>query len=310
MAKHPLAMALAKVIIAAAWADGELTLDEVNDLKRLLAELGQTSGNLALTAEEWAELEIYLHSPVEAAERSRLIADLRDLIATPAERQLAINAINRLLAADRVLTPAEREVAEQIHAALDHDNHSLLHQIGRAFRLALGIRARGPNREDLLPEFLRNRIYYSLHMRLGVHIDELGIDQQEVYVLSLAGGLLARVAQIDAQVTPAEHDQIVAILEEWWHLDRPRATLVTEVALAESAASLDFFRLAKEFAESTTVDQRERFLDALFAVALADGELSSAESAEISRITAAINLPHDRFVAARMRLPRQPGKHP
>lgn len=113
MAKHPLAMALAKVIIAAAWADGELTLDEINDLKRLLAELGQTSGNFALTAEEWAELEIYLHSPVEAAERARLIADLRDLIATPAERQIAINAIDRLLAADRVLTPAERAVAQR-----------------------------------------------------------------------------------------------------------------------------------------------------------------------------------------------------
>ncbi|MCS6887204.1 TerB family tellurite resistance protein [Chloroflexus sp.] len=308
MAKHPLAMALAKVIIAAAWADGELSLDEINDLKRLLAELGQTSGNLALTAEEWAELEIYLHSPVEAAERARLIADLRDLIVTPSDRQIAINAIDRLLAADRVMTPAERAVAQEIHAALDHDNHSLLHQIGRAFRLALGIRARGPNREDLLPEFLRNRIYYALHMRLGKHIDELGVDQHEVYALALAGGLLARVARVDAEVTPAEHDQIVAILQEWWHLDHARATLVAEVALAESAASLDFFRLAKEFAESTTVEQRERFLDALFAVAIADGELSGAESAEISRITAAINLPHDRFVAARMRLPRQPGK--
>lgn len=308
MAKHPLAMALAKVIIAAAWADGELALDEINDLKRLLAELGQTSGNFALTAEEWAELEIYLHSPVEAAERARLIADLRDLIATPAERQIAINAIDRLLAADRVLTPAERAVAQEIHAALDHDNHSLLHQLGRAFRLALGIRARGPNREDLLQEFLRNRIYYALHMRLGIHIDELGVDQREVYALALAGGLLAHVARADEEVTPAEHDKIVAILKEWWHLDHARATLVAEVALAESAASLDFFRLAKEFAESTTVEQRERFLDALFAVALADGELSGAESAEISRITAAINLPHDRFVAARMRLPRQPGK--
>ncbi|WP_322513268.1 TerB family tellurite resistance protein [Chloroflexus sp.] len=308
MAKHPLAMALAKVIIAAAWADGELVLDEINDLKRLLAELGQTSGNLALTAEEWAELEIYLHSPVEAAERARLIADLRDLIVTPSDRQIAINAIDRLLAADRVMTPAERAVAQEIHAALDHDNHSLLHQIGRAFRLALGIRARGPNREDLLPEFLRNRIYYALHMRLGKHIDGLGVDQHEVYTLALAGGLLARVARVDAEVTPAEHDQIVAILQEWWHLDHARATLVAEVALAESAASLDFFRLAKEFAESTTVEQRERFLDALFAVAIADGELSGAESAEISRITAAINLPHDRFVAARMRLPRQPGK--
>ncbi len=308
MAKHPLPMALAKVMIAAAWADGELNLEEINDLKRLLAELGQTGGQLALTAEEWAELEIYLHAPVEAAERARLVAELRDLIATPAERRLAISAIDRLLAADRVLTPAERAVAQEIHDALEHDSHSLLHQIGRAFRLALGIRARGPNREDLLPEFLRNRIYYSLHMRLGQKIDELGINQDEVYVLALAGGLLARVAQIDERVTPAEHDQIVAILQEWWHLDHARATLVAEVALAESAASLDFFRLAKEFANTTTVEQRERFLDALFAVALADGELSGVESAEISRITAAINLPHDRFVAARMRLPHQPGK--
>ncbi len=308
MAKHPLAMALAKVIIAAAWADGELALEEINDLKRLLAELGQTSGTFALTAEEWAELEIYLHSPVEAAERARLIADLRDLIVTSAERQLALNAIDRMLAVDRVLTPAEREVAREIHAALDHDQQNLLAQFGRAFRLALGIRARGPNREDLLAEFLRNRIYYSLHIRLGQQIDELGIDHDELYALALAGGLLARVARVDDRVTPAERDQIVSILQEWWHLDHERATLVTEIALAETAASLDFFRLTKEFADSTTVERRERFLDALFAVALADGELSGAESAEISRITAAINLPHDRFVAARMRVPHQPGK--
>ncbi|ABY35952.1 MAG TPA: hypothetical protein DEF43_18890 [Chloroflexus aurantiacus] len=308
MAKHPLVMALAKVIIAAAWADGELSLDEVNDLKRLLAELGQTGGQFALTADDWAELEIYLYSPVEAAERARLIADLRDLIITPGQQQLVLQAIERLLIADRVLTPVEREVAQEIQRALTQDSQSLLFQIGRAFRLALGIRAGGPNREDLLPEFMRNRIYYALQIRLGQHIDEFGLDRDELHVLTLAGGLLARVAYVDKQVTPAEHDRIVAILKEWWQLDDTQAALVAEVALDESAASLDFFRLTKAFADATTVERRQRFLDALFAVALADGELSGAESAEISRITAAINLPHDSFVAARLRLPRQPGK--
>ena len=241
MAKHPLVMALAKVIIAAAWADGELSLDEINDLKRLLAELGQTGGQFALTADEWAELEMYLSSPVEAAERTRLVDDLRDLIATSEERQMVLHAIQRLVAADRVVTPVEREVVQAIQQALERDSQSVLHQLGRAFRVALGIRAPGPNREELLPEFLRNRIYYTLHMRLGQDIDALGIDRDELHVLTLAGGLLALIARVDDQVTPAEHDRIVTILKEWWHLDHTRATLVAEIALTKSASNLDFF---------------------------------------------------------------------
>lgn len=165
MAKHPLVMALAKVIIAAAWADGELSLDEVNDLKRLLAELGQTGGQFALTADDWAELEIYLYSPVEAAERARLIADLRDLIITPGQQQLVLQAIERLLIADRVLTPVEREVAQEIQRALTQDSQSLLFQIGRAFRLALGIRAGGPTAKT----FCRNLcvIVFTMLCRYG-----------------------------------------------------------------------------------------------------------------------------------------------
>jgi len=241
MAKHPLVMALAKVIIAAAWADGELSLDEINDLKRLLAELGQTGSQSELTADEWAELEIYLYSPVDAAERTRLVDDLRDLIVTSEERQMVLHTIQRLVAADRVVTPVEREVVQAIQYALERGSQSLLHQLGRAFRVALGIRAPGPNREELLPEFLRNRIYYALHMRLGQDIDALGIDRDELHVLTLAGGLLALIARVDDQVTPAEHDRIVTILKEWWHLDHTRATLVAEIALTKSASNLDFF---------------------------------------------------------------------
>jgi Uncharacterized protein conserved in bacteria len=308
MAKHPLVMALAKVIMQQRGPMVNSRLMKSTISNGCWPNLVKPGGQFALTADEWAELEMYLSSPVEAAERTRLVDDLRDLIATSEERQMVLHAIQRLVAADRVVTPVEREVVQAIQQALERDSQSVLHQLGRAFRVALGIRAPGPNREELLPEFLRNRIYYALHMRLGQDIDALGIDRDELHVLTLAGGLLALIARVDDQVTPAEHDRIVTLLKEWWHLDHTRATLVAEIALTESASNLDFFRLTKAFADATTVEQRERFLDALFAVALADGELSGAESAEISRITAAINLPHDRFVAARLRLPRQPGK--
>jgi uncharacterized tellurite resistance protein B-like protein len=302
MPKNPLTMALAKVIIAAAWADGHLASDEVNSLKNILAELGQTggSGEMALTANEWAELEIYLHSPVEADERVRLVDDLATALRGPGDRALALAALDQVLRADRVITGEERAVADQIHAALQRVDLGLLSQIGRLLRGA--IRSRGPNREQYLEEFLNNRIYYAVRQRLGKPPeDDLGIPADEAHTLALAGGLLARVARVDNVVTETEFARMVDSLESGWGISHARAALVAEVALAESAADLDYFRLTKEFAAAASIEERSRFIDALFAVAAADGAISSDESAEISRITASINLTHDHFVAAKRR---------
>ena len=64
-------MALAKVMIAAAWADGNVGIEEMNSLKDLLFQLPE------MTASDWAELDIYIETPVGDAERARLVADLQ-----------------------------------------------------------------------------------------------------------------------------------------------------------------------------------------------------------------------------------------
>jgi len=304
MAKQPLAMALAKVMIAAAWADGDLSGDEVNALKNLLAELGQTGGHgeMALTATEWAELEIYLYSPVGADERARLVAELAATLRGPRDRELALAALDGLIQADRAVTDAERAVAAEIRDALLAEDLGVIARIGRLVRGGMAARAPGPNREQFLDEFLHNRIYYAVRQRLGRAPDEdLGIPADEARVLALAGGLLAQVARVDEQVSAAELARIREALAGAWGIDETRAAVVAEVALAESAAGLDYYRLTKEFADRTDVERRARFLDALFAVAAADGKISGAESATISRITQSINLSHDYFVAARRR---------
>jgi hypothetical protein len=89
-------MTLGKVIVAAAWADGEVAHDEVNSLKDLLFHLPE------LNARQWAELEIYLESPVDAAERTRLVEELRGEIRSVADKQLAISALHDLVEVDGV----------------------------------------------------------------------------------------------------------------------------------------------------------------------------------------------------------------
>lgn len=305
MAKHPLAMSLAKVVIAAAWADGHLAPDEVNSLKNLLAEAGETvgSGEMALTMQDWAELDIYLYSPVGPEERRRLVEELAADLRGPRDRTLAFAALDRLLAADRVTTDEERAVAAEIRAGLERADAGPLAAFGKLLRGSFGIKATGPNREQYLDEFLNNRVYYAVRVRLGKAPEEdLGIPADEARKLALAGGILATLAHVDADVTDAERERIVAALERGWGISHDRAVLVAEAAIEEGKANLDPYVLTYAFSQSATVEERVRFLDALFAVAAADGEISSEESSEISRITSAIRLEQRHFVEAKRKV--------
>jgi hypothetical protein len=75
MSDRTLILALAKVIIAAAWADGQVTLEETNSLKDLLFRLPRSSRKHGrrISAREWAALEIYMESPIDGTERDRLV---------------------------------------------------------------------------------------------------------------------------------------------------------------------------------------------------------------------------------------------
>ena len=97
MANSKVINALAKVMIAAAWADGSISNDEMNSLKDLLFQLPD------MTASDWAELEIYIDSPVGEAERTRLVVELQDALQTPADKSLAVNAIDEMVHADGAL---------------------------------------------------------------------------------------------------------------------------------------------------------------------------------------------------------------
>lgn len=300
-----LILALAKVIIAAAWADGQVTHGEINNLKDLLFRLPD------LTGREWAMLEMYIDAPVGETERARLVEQLRDEIRTSADKALALAALDDLSYVDGRLAPEEEAVLAEIKEAIQFADVGLIGALSGLVRGMVGRRraalAEAPNREEYFEDFIKNRVYYGVRRRLdaGPGEGELDIPETELRKLCLAGGLMARVAHVDREVQAGEVAAMVAALQRDWELDGPAAAFVAETAVDELGYDMDYYRLTREFFSNTTREERVRFLDVLFNVADADGQVSVDEIEEIRTITRSLKLEHHEFIAAKLRIPKE-----
>lgn len=303
MPKSDAIMALAKVMIATAWTDGSVTNEEMNSLKDLLFQLPE------MTASDWAELDIYIESPVGEAERARLVADLQTSLKSSQDKELAITMIDELVSADGEISAEEQETVEQIKSAIRDANVGMLGSMGNFLGSSVNRRSKAvtnaPNRELYMDDYVKNKVFYNISRRLELEETAIEISEKELRRLSLAGGLMARVAYVDHEVQEDEFDSMVSAIQNNWELGDVEAALVAESAVSTITKGLDYYRLSRRFFESTTEDERVHFMDALFAVADADGRVSYEEIEEIRTIATVLKLTHKQFIDAKLKIPRE-----
>ena len=287
MANSNLILTLGKVLVAAAWADHEVANEEINSLKDLLFRLPE------LTGREWASLVMYIESPVGDAERLRLVEQLKDQLRTTADKRLALQALDALVQADGQVTEPERAVVEQIKGQLESADVGIVGSMGRLLKAPLVRReqalAGAPNREQHFEDFIKNKVFYGIRRRLDLGEAQVDIPEEVLRKLALAGGLMARVARVDLQVTEEEFAAIVQALRSGW----------------EIGPDMDYYRLSREFFEGTTEKERASFIEVLFQVAAADGRASNEEIEEIRSISNSLRLTHKAFINAKLTLPRE-----
>lgn len=295
-------LTLAKVLIAAAWADGEITNDEQNCLKDIIFHLSDTG--VQLTAQEWELLDMYIESPVGADERARLVADLEDAIKTPDERQFVLQALQQMILADGVTGDEEQVVIDEISQAVQSSDSGLLMGLNRLLGRSMNRRstavANAPNRDIYFDDYLKNKVYYETDRILREEGRSLDISDEEMRKLGLAGGLMARIAKVDHVVTDSEFETMANIMAEYWQLSHDAAVFVANVAISSLDYSYDYFRMTREFATETTLEERQRFLVALFLVAGAEDGASYDETEEIRMVARGINVSHEAFIAAKL----------
>jgi uncharacterized tellurite resistance protein B-like protein len=297
---------LGKVLVAAAWADHEVSHDEINSLKDLLFRLPE------LTGREWASLEMYIDSPVGESERERLIEQLKGMLRSSADKALALRAMDELVHADGVVSDEELVVVEAMKSEIERVDVTIFGQLGRLVSGSVSRREESlreaPNREEHFEDFIKNKVFYGLQRRLAREADEgegleLEIPEQELRMLCLAGGLMARVAHVDLVLTDEEFRAITATLMDEWQLNQEQASFVAEVAISEVGPDMDYYRLSREFFEATDEPKRADFMKVLFKVAAADGEVSHQETEEIRAISNSLRLTHKRFIEAKLSVP-------
>jgi len=303
MNEDGLIMTLAKVLIAAAWADGEMSRDEVNNLKDVMFRMPQVS------AHQWDLLDMYIESPVGAEERARLVEDLRQAIQSPENKALALAALDDMVQADGGVSPEEEQVVTEIRQAIESADTGLVGKLSRLVRGAGQKRsqalAAAPNRELYFDDFVRNKVYYSLRQRQTEDGTTLDLPDDELRKLSLAGAMMAQIAMVNPEVTEQETVAMAQALQQHWHVTPAQAALVTEVAVSDMAGQLDYFRVAREFSRVVTYEEAGDFIDVLFAVAAADGKASFEETEKIRIMAGTLKVTHERFIEAKLKIPAE-----
>jgi uncharacterized tellurite resistance protein B-like protein len=296
-ARKELIMTLAKTLIAAAWSDGEISLDERNCLKELLFNLRD------LTAHDWASLEIYMAAPLEEKERKNILDALRSTIRSPADKRMASEALKQMIeSSGQTSTEQDRVITEIMHALQDISVDPVSH-LSKALRVPLRQRSSelqyASARELELEEFMRNRIAF--HLRRQIHNHPLqNISDDEIHVWSAAGGLLARVAHVDREVKEEERAAMVNAMGKHWKLPDQVIAALIDIALDEISKGLDFYRLTRQFYQKTKHEERQQFVTSLFEIALADGEISHDETEEIRHIARGLKLTHRQMIKAKL----------
>jgi uncharacterized tellurite resistance protein B-like protein len=296
-------LALGRVLIAAAWSDGELTEDERASLLDLLFRLP------GLTAKDWKTLEGEIATAVDEAERSRRLSDLKAAVRTPEDRGQVVGAIEELTAQGTPFSDQDRSVLEGIIDEIDTSSPGVLTRLATLMREPMERRAKAIagffHQESEFENDVRQRIERAVRARFAAEGHQPELSTEDFHKLCLAGGIMARVANVDEVITKGEYSLITDALREGWDLELPWAALVAEIAVSEVSRGLDTYVLVREFFHHTTERERIRFLDVLFSVAEADGHVSHAEIAEIRKISKGFLLSHRHFIAAKTQVPPQ-----
>jgi uncharacterized tellurite resistance protein B-like protein len=249
---------------------------------------------------------MYIEEPVGPDERARLVTELQNAIRSSGDKRLVLEALRSMAEADGTVSPAEESTLAEIEQALADVQTGIIGGIDRLLGSSMQERreavAGAPNREAFFDDFLKNKVYYRLARHLRQDELQLSLSEEEQRRLALAGGLMAKVAHSDREVSDEEFETIRSIIRRHWDLDEEEAAFVAEVALAAVHVTYDTLRMMRELFALTTEDERRQVVTALFAVAAADGEIAHDEHEEIRMMARGLKLTHRDFIEAKLRV--------
>ncbi len=275
MPKHDLKMKLAKVLIAAAWADGRLANEELAALKDFLFKIP------SLADEDWKRLMVYMDSPISEDDVDRLVDDLMRDIHGRKDRELVVSTLEDLIRSDGVVTDSEREFVDEIKGLLDATSTGFFKLLKGSMKRVISRRKRAvadlPDRESSIGDYSTNEVYhYAIHAkRIG---DWIELPDDLLRKLCLEAGLLAWTEHHDLVIGDAERKAMRDILLTREGVTPAGAAAIVDAACERVLKGVDLTRLCRTYYETSNEAERIALLKSM------PGQADHSKAASISEI--------------------------
>ncbi len=286
---------LAKLMIAVSWVDGKLESSEINAIKDLLFSLPE------LDEREWAELEMYMESPIDQPEREVLLENVLASIHTKEDKNTVLRTIEHLVAVDGSISDEEQKIVHDLKTGIETRKSGVL---GLLAQLTGGVIRKHKEkvkdqrqREQQIEDFIRNKILYDFKRN---HPEMNLISDRRLNKLCSASALLGRVAGIDNDFSQKELETLVSVLASDWQLSKTDATLLAEIVRRRVMEDIDYHYITQSFFEQTTPGERRRFIHCLFKMANASEKTSYQEIEVIRTIANSLKISHSDFIEAKL----------
>jgi uncharacterized tellurite resistance protein B-like protein len=285
-------LALGKLIIAVAWADGKLHKSEITALKDELSSLPQ------ITHEDWTILKLYMEYPLSSGEIQNTMVDFKEKYTDKEQRDLALNVLKRIIYADGEVDSKEIALYKQIVEFFESKGNSALNKLAGILK---GTRVpfpgakqmnRGISRERHLEDFMNNPIFFRFYRALSDNPVASTLPKEQLRKYCLAGGLLAKIAQSDHQIPEIEKDTMIQCLGSCMGMDREIAKSIVKHALETDVSLLNTQRVCRQFNEMTSPEERLKFVDLLVKVIKADDHVCKREIAIFKEIGMHLHVPN------------------
>ena len=115
--------------------------------------------------------------------------------------------------------------------------------------------------------------------------------------------LLSRVAFADQSISPEETAAMERLVMEHGKLPEEQAVLIVQMAKSQTLlfSGTENYLVAQEFAKITSHEEKLALLHCLYGVSAADQNISVAEDNEIAKLSIELKLPHEDYIAVRMK---------
>ncbi len=268
---------LAKLLAAAAWADGRLDQGEVTAIKQFMLRL-------KLDADDAKEVTVLLANPVPRSEAEALTTSFLESVGSEADKRLLLEELEALAQVDGKVRDEEaaflRTVREMVetHSVVD----LVLERVKGLF--SWGGSRRTGRRDSDLAEMLRNRVQDRVRERLTALSAEAAEDAMRLNRAALFGALLHKIAYADGVLAAEESERVGSVLATTFGYADDEIATIRATLEEEVGDGSDLQRLCAEFARVSEESERINLIRALFLVAAADHQVSPEEVEEIRRI--------------------------